>query len=252
MQKKTYDKPPYFLTAYAIAVKHGFQGSEEEWLESLIGPMPELRIGNVETLPGGSTARVELRGTAEEPILDFYIPRGLGMTDALALVGGAMAGSINMNGHRIRNLPEPGAGAEPATKAYVDDKTLPKTGGTMEGAVDMNGHRIRNLPEPGADAEPATKVYVDTALTLKNAVLTADAWAGEKAPYTQTVAVTGVTEGKPPRVTPTYSGDPDADKRIREAAGAVSYAVAGEGSITFTCLEDCPENDIPIQVEVRR
>ena len=33
-----YDNPPYYLTAYGIAVKHGFRGSEEEWLESLRGP----------------------------------------------------------------------------------------------------------------------------------------------------------------------------------------------------------------------
>lgn len=33
-----YENPPYYLTAYGIAVKHGFRGSEEEWLESLRGP----------------------------------------------------------------------------------------------------------------------------------------------------------------------------------------------------------------------
>ena len=29
--------PPYYLTAYGIAVKHGFYGTEEEWLKSLKG-----------------------------------------------------------------------------------------------------------------------------------------------------------------------------------------------------------------------
>lgn len=33
-----YENPPYYLTAYGIAVKHGFRGTEEEWLESLRGP----------------------------------------------------------------------------------------------------------------------------------------------------------------------------------------------------------------------
>ena len=28
----------YYLTAYGIAVKHGYKGTEEEWLESLVGP----------------------------------------------------------------------------------------------------------------------------------------------------------------------------------------------------------------------
>lgn len=30
-------EPPYYYTAYGIAVKHGFQGTEAEWLESLKG-----------------------------------------------------------------------------------------------------------------------------------------------------------------------------------------------------------------------
>ena len=33
-----YENPPYYLTAYGIALKHGFRGTEEEWLESLRGP----------------------------------------------------------------------------------------------------------------------------------------------------------------------------------------------------------------------
>lgn len=31
------DNPPYYLTAYGLAVKRGFQGTEEEWLASLKG-----------------------------------------------------------------------------------------------------------------------------------------------------------------------------------------------------------------------
>ena len=31
------ENPPYFISAYGIAVKHGFKGTEEEWLESLRG-----------------------------------------------------------------------------------------------------------------------------------------------------------------------------------------------------------------------
>jgi len=32
-----FDNPPYYFSAYGIAVKHGFKGSEEEWLEFLKG-----------------------------------------------------------------------------------------------------------------------------------------------------------------------------------------------------------------------
>lgn len=32
-----YENPPYYLTAYGLAVKHGYTGTEEEWLASLQG-----------------------------------------------------------------------------------------------------------------------------------------------------------------------------------------------------------------------
>ena len=30
-----YENPPYYITAYGLAVKRGFTGTEEEWLKSL-------------------------------------------------------------------------------------------------------------------------------------------------------------------------------------------------------------------------
>ncbi|MBE6920176.1 MAG: hypothetical protein E7468_01260 [Ruminococcaceae bacterium] len=38
-----HDKPPYYITAYGIAVKHGFKGTIEQWLASLHGDNVELR-----------------------------------------------------------------------------------------------------------------------------------------------------------------------------------------------------------------
>ena len=48
--------PQYYLSAYGIAVQHGFEGSEEEWLESLTGPKGD---------PGGTfyaALRAEIAG----------------------------------------------------------------------------------------------------------------------------------------------------------------------------------------------
>ena len=33
----------YYISAYGLAVKHGFSGTEEEWLETLKGEKIELR-----------------------------------------------------------------------------------------------------------------------------------------------------------------------------------------------------------------
>lgn len=32
------ENPPYYLTAYGLAVKNGFRGTEQEWLVSITGP----------------------------------------------------------------------------------------------------------------------------------------------------------------------------------------------------------------------
>ena len=38
-----YNNPPYYLSAYGLAVKHGFKGTEEEYLASLKGDPREHR-----------------------------------------------------------------------------------------------------------------------------------------------------------------------------------------------------------------
>lgn len=82
------------LSAYEVAVKNGFEGTEEAWLESLVGPQgeqgpagadgedgkdgvtPNLSIGTVETLDAGSSATASITGTAEKPVLNLGIPKG--------------------------------------------------------------------------------------------------------------------------------------------------------------------------------
>ena len=101
--------------------------------------------------------------------------------------------------------------------------------------------------------EEITAVEESTAFALKpvlaTATLLASGWSAT-APYRQTVAVDRAEAGKAAHITPVYSGNTDADILLREACAAVSYAVPGSASVTFTCLEDKPAVDIPIQVEV--
>ena len=92
----------YYISAYAIAVKHGYSGTEEEWLESLRGrdgtvgfealtpeQKEELRgekgaagkaasigIGTITTGLAGSSADVTNSGSETDAVLDFTIPRG--------------------------------------------------------------------------------------------------------------------------------------------------------------------------------
>lgn len=115
------------------------------------------------------------------------------------------------------------------------NNAVKKSGDTMTGDLNMGGHAI-----------------IGAELTqIVQATLTAAGWSAS-APYTQTVAVAGVTAGKSPYITPVYSGVADADIVLREACAAVSYAKPGSGTITFVCLEDKPQTNIPVQVEVKR
>lgn len=66
-------------SAYEVALSNGFEGTEQEWLESLKGEdgiTPNISIGTVATLEAGQQATVIKRGTKEEPVFDFGIPKG--------------------------------------------------------------------------------------------------------------------------------------------------------------------------------
>lgn len=78
--------PANGLSAYEIAVRHGFEGTEEEWLESLKGAdgkTPVLKSGTTTTLDAGQSATASLVRNGEDeagnPVFkaNFGIPRGL-------------------------------------------------------------------------------------------------------------------------------------------------------------------------------
>ena len=83
------------------------------------------------------------------------------------------------------------------------------------------------------------------------ATLTAAGWAGESAPYTQTVAM-DILATEMPHVAAILPDDADTADAIQEAFGCINKAESRAGSILFTCLTDKPEVDIPVQIEVVR
>lgn len=89
--------------------------------------------------------------------------------------------------------------------------------------------------------------YVDT--TEAAATLTAAGWVGS-GPYTQTVTVAALTDGRRCRAYPAYGDDAAANLSMKEACGCVSYSKREGQNITFTCLEDKPAVDIAVVVEV--
>lgn len=149
----------YYISAYAIAVKHGYSGTEEEWLESLRGrdgtvgfealtpeQKEELRgekgaagkaasigIGTITTGLAGSSADVTNSGSETDAILNFVIPRGdRGAAGAAAKV---RIGTVTTG--------EPGTAAQVTNSGSetdaVLDFTIPRgaTGASGSGTGDM-------------------------------------------------------------------------------------------------------------------
>lgn len=83
------DRLAEVTTAYELAVVQGFEGTLDEWLDSLVGPKGDqgddstvpgppnvLTIGDVVTGDAGSEAAASITGTAPEQVLGLTIPRG--------------------------------------------------------------------------------------------------------------------------------------------------------------------------------
>lgn len=129
--------------------------------------------------------------------------------------------------------------------SFIQNKpdVLEKGGGTMTGEL--------NVLTPTEGSNAANKAYVDAKHLTATATLPASGWSSS-APYTQTVTVAGVLATDAPHVSPVYSDTLATAQAQKEAWEAVSKAVAAAGGITFSCFEDKPTTDIPIQVEVNR
>ena len=123
------------------------------------------------------------------------------------------------------------------------EAAMPKAGGNFSGPV--------TVQEPTANNNPATKVYVDEKHKVFTVNLTAAGWTGD-GPYTQTVAVEGILATDKPHYGCIYDADQDTRVAQKEAFACVDDLDTTAGSVTFTCFEDKPEVNIPIQMEVNR
>lgn len=149
----------------------------------------------------------------------------------------------------------------------VQKPSLALKGGTMGGTLDMDENILKGVPTPTEKDHAVNKEYADlkAANALKDAkkysdekhlepsaVLTAAGWIGDTAPYTQTVTVEGILATDDPHYAVVYSGELDNKLNQKEAFSLIDDLETADGSITFTCLEEKPEINLTIQMEVNR
>lgn len=65
---------PYYITAYGLAVKHGFRGSEEEWVRGLGGNTYPVEATEEMTQPVGIDRSGRLFTAPSAAVTDFYFP----------------------------------------------------------------------------------------------------------------------------------------------------------------------------------
>lgn len=93
---------------------------------------------------------------------------------------------------------------------------------------------------------------INAAGLIRSAVKTATittTWTGTVAPYTQTIAVTGITVNDNPIVTPIYNATLATALLEKEAWNMISKIETGANSITVTCFETKPTTAINIQIK---
>lgn len=158
-------------------------------------------------------------------------------------------GDLGENVVRAVNGILPGADGS-LTLTLEELGALGLSGGTMTGELSLGGNRLTQLAAPTDSADAVNKAYVDGKRVTMSATL-GTGWEGG-GPYTQVLAVEGIRESDMPHITPVYERD-DKDFPARKSAwGCVSAASAQAGGILFVCLEEKPDIEIPIQIEVMR
>lgn len=113
----------------------------------------------------------------------------------------------------------------------------------------LEGRVLIGSPSSGNDGSGGG---TGTSRSVLTAELPASEWAGENAPYTQTVNVAGMTSNDTPHICPVMSDNLETAIAQREAWCMICNAVSVGGGIIFTCFEDKPEISLTVQIEVIR
>ncbi len=175
-----FDNPPYYLTAYGLAVAHGYEGTEEEWLESLKAAPPARTGMRVEFQASGSGMEIPTGDWSETVpaaaqgqymwtrTTDTWNTGGITECYSVAYMG--IDGTDGANGADGKD----GSGSVSSVNNIAPDengnvslssetlRALSLLGGTMTGAIHMSGQVIDGLNDPTADDQAARKAYVDT------------------------------------------------------------------------------------------
>ena len=151
------------------------------------------------------------------------------------------------------------AGVEAASNAQTAADNAQAAADNAQAAAD-NAQTAADNAQTAADnaqtsaenAEKNAKDYADSKRKVFNTTLTTNDWVGDAAPYTQTIGIGGILATDMPHYSVVYDADQEIRLAQKEAFAMVDDLDTTDGSVTFTCFEDKPAVNIPIQMEVNR
>ena len=129
--------------------------------------------------------------------------------------------------------------------------------GVVDNAKKLDGRTLAQFAPAQHSHAISAITGLQTALDNRASVSTYSAsllspgWTGDAAPYTQEVAVTGITAADTPLVDIVQTGTESTDEPMREAWGVVTRIITGAGKITAYASAK-PTVDVPIQLKVVR
>lgn len=139
---------------------------------------------------------------------------------------------------------------EAAKQAGIDAANTAKTAADKAQTAADNAQAAAENAEK--NAKDYAKDYTDSKRKVFNTTLTTNDWEGDSAPYTQTIGIEGILETDRPHYSAVYDSDQETRLAQKEAFAMVDDLETADGSVTFTCFEDKPAVNIPIQMEVNR
>lgn len=223
-------------SAYEVAVRNGFEGTEAEWLASL-----HASSGTVNGIGPDETGDIKLRAgditmSAEEnaDTVEEAINKVKGKADAAVRYDAAQSLADTQKAQARTNI-----GATSA--ADVDAK--------VSGSVKAT--EAQNFTNTQKD-QARTNIGAAAAANY-TATLTVAGWTGSAAPYTQEATVAGILASDTPFVDVDMSGLTTTDDMTaaQDAFGLILKATAGAGKITFTA-SDKPDVALTVKIKVVR
>lgn len=218
------------LSAYGIAVKNGFKGTEEEWLASLEANPVRIQYFVEEYLKTHPTT------------VDATLTK-MGEAAEAKATGEAIAGAKKK--------------AEDELNAHSNSKENPhNVTASQVGLGNVNNTSDIDKPVSTAQAEAildeANKVRAEKAETETfKGTFSASGWSGS-APFTQTITVNGVLSTDYPFVDIDLSNVSDASAVIEGWAMVGRCTVSGDNKVTAYCYEEKPTVNLPIILKVVR